>query len=208
MTSLALLYNDSHVLENHHLALAFNIINNKAYNVFAAWKTEERRRARKLMIASVLATDMEMHASLQAELVRRSSGSAATAAAASSKKFDLGCDKAMLFQCVLHAADISNPTRRFATSASISMLAITEFNQQAVAEAAQGLPVTAHMVALDHAAKCKGEAGFAQFVARPYFAALLNCFPATDTASQLLQTIDDNVERWKAQALLPSLQLQ
>jgi hypothetical protein len=78
------------------------------------------------------------------------------------------------------------------------MLAIQEFNQQAANEMTLGLPVTPHMVTLDHSSKCKGEAGFAKFVARPYFEALLNCFPQAE--QRALQVIDSNIEMWNAQA--------
>ena len=183
----------------HHLALAFNIMANRSYNVFAGWSKEEAAQARAFMIACVLATDMDMHISLQDELVRRKERPAEQG------PFNLKteADRTLLAKCVLHAADISNPTRPFRSSAPISLLAIKEFQSQAQEEESLGLPVTSFFVFTDFASKCKGEAGFAQFVARPYFDSLLACLPPTQAAIDLgfdpVATIDDNVALWKLQ---------
>lgn len=61
------------------------------------------------------------------------------------------------------------------------------------------------MVFPNHASKCKGEIGFSQFCARPFFAALLACFPAAD--KRLLATIDENVALWREQGELPDFSL-
>ena len=143
---------------------------------------------------------MDVHASLQEELIRRKKRESAP-------PFDLSteADRTFLAKCVLHSADISNPTRPFKVCAHISMLAIQEFQQQAAEEKALGLPYSESMLAADHASKCKGELGFTRFLAKPWFTAMLDCFP--DASRQALDTIQANEAQWELQAKLPSLTL-
>ena len=175
---------------------------NRAYNVFAKWDQEEAAKARRTMIVCVLATDMDVHATLQEELLRRKQRPF---------DFDSEVDKTLLGKCILHAADIANPTRPFRTSAPISLMAISEFQSQAQVEKAEGLPCTPYFVFTDFASKCRGEVGFAQFVARPYFAALLDCLARTEVAVARgfdpLSAIDANIEQWKLQMANDDLRL-
>ena len=153
------------------------------------------------MIACILATDMDAHALLQDELSRRG-------ATTSNMAFDLSnaTDKVTLFKCLLHAADISNPTRNFSTSSRLSLLAIQEFNQQALDEEKLGIPVTPFMVAKDFPSKCKGEIFFYSQVAMPYFVALKSCFPA-QIRYDPVSAIEKNVECWKRQCAFNELTL-
>jgi len=199
-SSLSLLYNDQSVLENHHLALAFSIMSNRAYDVFHGWVPAEIAQSRKWIIACVLATDMAVHASLQDDLLRRNSSSPT----ASTTAFDMALeeDKIALLKCLLHAADISNPTRSFRTSSQLSQLAIQEFKRQAADELRLAIPVSPHMVFSDFASECKGEIGFIRFVARPYFSALAACFPNSKAADTWLPAMDRNIESWTAQTIV------
>lgn len=58
---IALNYNDSAVLENHHVATAFHIMHDKEYNILKNFSKEDYKRVRKLMIDAILATDMAQH---------------------------------------------------------------------------------------------------------------------------------------------------
>jgi len=206
-SSLALLYNDQSVLENHHLSLAFNIMENRAYNVFQGWDAKEASYARTTTIECVLATDMDCHALLQEQLVKQKNKPEGAFTLQSKQEGGEGEvrrlskeDRIVLKKCLLHAADISNPTRPFAISSKISMLAIEEFNKQAAMEEQLGLVVTKHMVTPDHDSKCRGEMFFLKQLARPYFEALGGCFPLREECvNRWLANIDNNFERWKAQ---------
>ena len=57
----ALWYNDISVLENHHVAASFKILNQKGFNIFLALNTEEQKDLRKRVVTMVLATDMSKH---------------------------------------------------------------------------------------------------------------------------------------------------
>ena len=58
---LALTYNDESVLENHHCATGFKLMNNAKYNVFVNFSSKAYSMTRRLIIDLVLATDMNKH---------------------------------------------------------------------------------------------------------------------------------------------------
>ena len=58
---LAIRYNDQSVLENHHVATAFDILSQNEYDIFAKLCKKDYKRIRKLMIGAILATDMAKH---------------------------------------------------------------------------------------------------------------------------------------------------
>jgi cAMP-specific phosphodiesterase 4 len=74
-SELAIMYNDESVLENHHLAVAFKLLQLPECDILAGLSSKQRTSVRKMMIDMVLATDMSKHMSLLADLkVRRQDG--------------------------------------------------------------------------------------------------------------------------------------
>lgn len=67
-SELALMYNDESVLENHHLAVAFKLLQNDDCDIFVNLGKKPRQTLRKMVIDMVLATDMSKHMSLLADL--------------------------------------------------------------------------------------------------------------------------------------------
>lgn len=67
-SELALMYNDESVLENHHLAVAFKLLQEDNCNIFLNLSDKQRQTLRKMVIDMVLATDMSKHMSLLADL--------------------------------------------------------------------------------------------------------------------------------------------
>ena len=61
---LAITYNDTAVLENHHCATTFAILADHQCDVLETLRVDERRAVRKLMIAAIMATDMAAHKSM------------------------------------------------------------------------------------------------------------------------------------------------
>ena len=62
------MYNDESVLENHHLAVAFKLLQSPECDILANLSQKQRVSVRKLVIDMVLATDMSKHMSLLADL--------------------------------------------------------------------------------------------------------------------------------------------
>ena len=67
-SELALMYNDESVLENHHLAVAFKLLQLPECDILAGLSAKQRSSFRKMVIDMVLATDMSKHMSLLADL--------------------------------------------------------------------------------------------------------------------------------------------
>jgi cAMP-specific phosphodiesterase 4 len=62
------MYNDESVLEQHHLAVAFKLLQEKDCDMFATLNKKQRQTLRKIVIDMVLATDMSKHMTLLADL--------------------------------------------------------------------------------------------------------------------------------------------
>eukprot|EP00002_Diphylleia_rotans_P024229 TRINITY_DN4776_c0_g2_i1.p1 TRINITY_DN4776_c0_g2~~TRINITY_DN4776_c0_g2_i1.p1 ORF type:complete len:782 (-),score=146.58 TRINITY_DN4776_c0_g2_i1:1336-3681(-) len=61
ITPLALLYNDRSILENHHCACTFSILQDPASNLLSELSSDQFRTLRKTIIEIILATDMSDH---------------------------------------------------------------------------------------------------------------------------------------------------
>jgi len=62
------MYNDESVLENHHLAVAFKLLQADERNIFSHLTAKQIKTLRKMVIDMVLATDMSKHMQLLADL--------------------------------------------------------------------------------------------------------------------------------------------
>lgn len=67
-SELAIMYNDESVLEQHHLAVAFKLLQDSHCDFLAAFSKKQRQTFRKIVIEMVLATDMSKHMTLLADL--------------------------------------------------------------------------------------------------------------------------------------------
>ena len=92
----------------------------------------------------------------------------------------------------LHCADLCNPLYPPSVSRRNAEALSAEFEEQAAAEKALGLPVSV-MQAPDRAAKARMELSFINFVVRPLFKTLADSVPRL---AFLLARIDANVAAW------------
>ena len=103
-SNLAISYNDKAVLENYHLYKAFSILKKPHADIFATFNRQNYSRSRGMIINSVLSTDMAVHFSELANLKNRIKAT----------DFDpLKTDKDLLLNQLMHACDISNPSKPF-----------------------------------------------------------------------------------------------
>ena len=66
-TNLAQKYNDQSVLENHHISIAFDILSTDAFAILEKVDTPTYNYIRKILIETILATDMARHRDLSAQ---------------------------------------------------------------------------------------------------------------------------------------------
>ena len=71
---LAIEHNDRSVLENHHAATTFRILARPECNMLGTLSEQQRREARELIIATILATDMAHHVDMVSELSMHAAG--------------------------------------------------------------------------------------------------------------------------------------
>lgn len=135
---LALQYNDRSVLENMHAARLFSVLRHHRSSPLASLDAAELRDARRLIIGAILATDLSQHFADLSKFKNRVSSDKPWSSTDST-------DRQMLTEVVLHAADLSGPTRPWDVTSVWAGKVQAEFNAQLEMEAQLGLPVSTFM---------------------------------------------------------------
>ncbi|CAH1242749.1 PDE4D [Branchiostoma lanceolatum] len=108
-SELAILYNDESCLENHHLAVAFKLLQEENCDIFCNLSKKQRSTLRKMVIDMVLATDMSKHMSLLADL--KTMVETKKVAGSGVLLLDNYTDRIQVLQNMVHCADLGNPTK-------------------------------------------------------------------------------------------------
>ena len=117
-SKLATLYNDQAVLENHHAATFFFMIEDDRCNVLASLKGEDMNRMRKYIVDNILYTDMSKHFAFVSDIKAMSM----------QDNFDpSGKQKPDIMRALVHAADIGNPSRPFELCKTWALKILSEF---------------------------------------------------------------------------------
>mmetsp|Transcript_26026 Transcript_26026/g.51916 ORF Transcript_26026/g.51916 Transcript_26026/m.51916 type:complete len:1410 (-) Transcript_26026:21-4250(-) len=186
-SDLALFYNDTSVLENHHCATAAMILKQDDCNVLAGMERDEFREFRSVMCHAILATDMSTHFNLLSKFrdaVHTDGG----------WNPEQSADKLLLLSVLLHAADLSNPCRQWESSSEWSRLVSVEFNAQVELEKELGLPFLPFMESHDDVSKAKQEISFIEFIIEPMWKDVVEFLPQLDFC---LDNIADNKTKWR-----------
>lgn len=185
-SSLALLYNDQSVLENHHCSTAFQLMRKPSSNIFVGLSKPIALEMRKIIVTCVMATDMSVHFELVDE----------TKKIVSEGDFSFTDLQDQMFLCKLlvHSADLSNPVRPFHITQAWARRISAEFNLQVAKEQELNMPVLNFMITPDDKALCKNETGFASFVVAPMWRSLSGLFPGL---VPLVKQLDSNLSSWK-----------
>ncbi|XP_033097752.1 high affinity cGMP-specific 3',5'-cyclic phosphodiesterase 9A-like [Anneissia japonica] len=168
-TELALRYNDISPLENHHCAIAFEILEKPHCNIFKNIGPERYKRVREGMIKTILATDMARHNEILNEFK-----SIKDNIDYSKKKH-----KDLLMMICIKVSDISNEARPMDVSDPWIDCLLQEFFNQGDVEKLEGLPVAPFMDR-EKTTKPSSQVGFIGFVLLPLFESLAAVFPVLD----------------------------
>jgi calcium/calmodulin-dependent 3',5'-cyclic nucleotide phosphodiesterase len=190
---LALTYNDISVLENMHISETFKMVKEKPEtDIFKHLKTEDRKKIRRRMIGMVLGTDMAHHGehvsalkSVISEFQIQNGSNAELITRNTTDK-----NKQMLLDCLVHAADISNPTRPFLLSQKWTYNLIDENWKQCDFEKEKGLPASLNCTQQN--AIPNSPLGFLEHIILPYFEPLTQIFVGL---TPLLQEADNNFQQ-------------
>lgn len=196
---IAIKYNDTNVLENYHVAQTFKLIKaNDSMNIFTELKGEEYKLVRKRMIKCILATDMIFHAKqfsflkLTIEKYGISKGTNIDQVIKGDKTelFNLQQD---FLDIIIHACDISNPTKPFEIYTFWADRVMEEFWLQGDKEKELGMNIS-FLCDRNTTTKAQGQVGFMEGVVGPYFVALVEIFPGLEF---LIQNVHNNKVAFK-----------
>ncbi|XP_035790964.1 cAMP-specific 3',5'-cyclic phosphodiesterase-like isoform X2 [Anopheles albimanus] len=218
-SELALMYNDESVLENHHLAVAFKLMQNDDCNILRNLPKKQRATFRKMVIDMVLSTDMSKHMTLLADLktmvetkkvaISGNQGMSAAAAAAAGEPrsggsgvllrlLDSYTDRIQVLQNLVHCADLSNPTKPLPLYRRWVRRLMEEFFRQGDRERAAGMDVSP-MCDRRSATVESSQVGFIDYIVHPLWEAWAEL--VRPDAQDILDRLEEN--RAYYQALIP-----
>jgi len=163
-SELALMYNDESVLENHHLAVAFKLIQMPECDIMANLTQKQRMSVRKMVIDMVLATDMSKHMSLLADL--KTMVETKKVAGSGVLLLDNYSDRIQVLQNMVHCSDLSNPTKPLHIYKDWVERITQEFFLQGDKERDAGLDVSP-MCDRNNATTEKSQVGFISYIVHP-----------------------------------------
>ncbi|XP_075886963.1 high affinity cGMP-specific 3',5'-cyclic phosphodiesterase 9A [Nelusetta ayraudi] len=168
-TELALRYNDISPLENHHCAVAFEILEKTESNIFRNLAVDQYKRIREGIIKCILATDMTRHN----EILNKFKS------ILPAFDFNNKEHRDVLMMILIKVSDISNEARPMEVAEPWLDCLLQEFYNQSDVEKLEGLPVTPFMDR-DKVTKPSSQTGFIRFVLLPLFIELANLFPCLE----------------------------
>ncbi|KAL8190467.1 UNVERIFIED_CONTAM: High affinity cAMP-specific and IBMX-insensitive 3',5'-cyclic phosphodiesterase 9A [Gekko kuhli] len=183
-TELAVRYNDISPLENHHCAVAFQILAQPECNIFSNIDQEQFKRIRQGIITLILATDMARHAEILDSFKEILDN------------FDYSNEEHVtrLKMVLIKCCDISNEVRPMEVAEPWVDCLLEEYFMQSDREKSEGLPVAPFMDR-DKVTKPTAQIGFLKFVLIPMFEIITKLFPEVEEV--LLQPLWESRDRYE-----------
>ncbi|XP_021234400.1 cAMP-specific 3',5'-cyclic phosphodiesterase 4C isoform X5 [Numida meleagris] len=195
-SELALMYNDASVLENHHLAVGFKLLQEENCDIFQNLSKKQRQSLRKMAIDMVLATDMSKHMNLLADLKTMVETKKVTSLGV--LLLDNYSDRIQVLQNMVHCADLSNPTKPLELYRQWTDRIMAEFFHQGDREREKGMEISP-MCDKHTASVEKSQVGFIDFIAHPLWETWADL--VHPDAQEILDTLEDNREWY--QSMIP-----
>ena len=169
---LAIRYNDISILENMHISEAFKLMNTyPECDLFSDVDKKTYEKMRKKMISCVLATDMSNHnnhVNFMKNIISQNNNN-------NNNKNSKSEDNQDFLNLLIHAADISNPTKPFNIYLKWAKLVVEEFCQQGDKEKALGLECTCDRTTVKFN---KNQIGFIDYVVEGFVSNYIKVFPS------------------------------
>ncbi|XP_034824342.1 3',5'-cyclic-AMP phosphodiesterase isoform X1 [Maniola hyperantus] len=195
-SELALMYNDESVLENHHLAVAFKLLQNDGCDIFVNLHKKQRQTLRKMVIDMVLSTDMSKHMSLLADL--KTMVETKKVAGSGVLLLDNYTDRIQVLENLVHCADLSNPTKPLPLYKRWVALLMEEFFQQGDREREQGMDISP-MCDRHNSTIEKSQVGFIDYIVHPLWETWADL--VHPDAQDILDTLEENRDYY--QSMIP-----
>ncbi|XP_055384877.1 cAMP-specific 3',5'-cyclic phosphodiesterase isoform X2 [Condylostylus longicornis] len=195
-SELALMYNDESVLENHHLAVAFKLLQNIGCDIFQNMQKKQRQTLRKMVIDIVLSTDMSKHMSLLADL--KTMTETKKVAGSGVLLLDNYTDRIQVLENLVHCADLSNPTKPLPLYKRWVALLMEEFFLQGDKERDNGMDISP-MCDRHNATIEKSQVGFIDYIVHPLWETWGDL--VHPDAQDILDTLEENRDYY--QSMIP-----
>uniref|UniRef100_A0A8C5A3R7 Phosphodiesterase n=1 Tax=Gadus morhua TaxID=8049 RepID=A0A8C5A3R7_GADMO len=195
-SELALMYNDESVLENHHLAVGFKLLQEDNCDIFQNLSKKQRQSLRKMVIDLVLATDMSKHMSLLADLKTMVETKKVTSSGV--LLLDNYTDRIQVLRNMVHCADLSNPTKSLELYRQWTDRIMEEFFHQGDRERERGMEISP-MCDKHTASVEKSQVGFIDYIVHPLWETWADL--VHPDAQDILDTLEDN-RNWY-QSMIP-----
>ncbi|GAB6033422.1 hypothetical protein CHUAL_013307 [Chamberlinius hualienensis] len=195
-SELALMYNDESVLENHHLAVAFKLLQTEECDIFGGLSKKQRQTLRKMVIDMVLATDMSKHMSLLADL--KTMVETKKVAGSGVLLLDNYTDRIQVLQNMVHCADLSNPTKPLEVYQRWVSQIMEEFFYQGDKEREHGMDISP-MCDRYNATIEKSQVGFIDYIVHPLWETWADL--VHPDAQDILDALEDNRDWY--QSMIP-----
>uniref|UniRef100_A0A669DCJ4 Phosphodiesterase n=1 Tax=Oreochromis niloticus TaxID=8128 RepID=A0A669DCJ4_ORENI len=195
-SELALMYNDLSVLENHHLAVGFKLLQEDNCDIFQNLNKKQRQSLRKMVIDMVLATDMSKHMNLLADLKTMVETKKVTSLGV--LLLDNYSDRIQVLQNMVHCADLSNPTKPLELYRQWTDRIMVEFFTQGDREREKGMEISP-MCDKHNASVEKNQVGFIDYIVHPLWETWADL--VHPDAQDILDTLEDNREWY--QSMIP-----
>jgi len=195
---LAILYNDTAVLENHHASRCFQLLGDLKHSMLQRLSPEDFRTLRKNVIEIILATDMEQHFTLTTAFeqvllnYRRECPELNGTVTVLPEHFPVPSPaiRILILQLIMKSCDIMNVAAPFDVGRPWFERIAMEFFLQGDAEKRLGLEPPPFMDR-SVAKKAKISYDFAKFIGRGMFSVLNDFCPES---SQCLGNVDRNLQ--------------
>nr|XP_046263381.1 cAMP-specific 3',5'-cyclic phosphodiesterase 4B-like isoform X4 [Scatophagus argus] len=195
-SELALMYNDESVLENHHLAVGFKLLQEENCDIFQNLSKKQRQTLRRMVIDMVLATDMSKHMSLLANLKTMVETKKVTSSGV--LLLDNYTDRMQVLRNMVHCADLSNPTKPLDLYRQWTDRIMDEFFHQGDRERERGMEISP-MCDKHTASVERTQVGFIDYIVHPLWETWADL--VHPDAQDILDTLEDN-RNWY-QSMIP-----
>ncbi|CAG9318957.1 unnamed protein product [Blepharisma stoltei] len=184
---LSVIYNDKSVLENHHAATAFRLLQIEKNNIIQSLAPDFRKRFRKVVIVSILGTDMAKHFPMISNMTARFKDIHENPLGSRDSDLD---DVA---EFLLHCSDLAHQCKKAEVYQMWSQKLADEFTRQYEEELRLGMPPTEIFKDLDKPeVYYSNELGFLKFMIKPLWeCANLWLSPHID---KMIENMNNNIE--------------
>lgn len=191
-SKLAIRYNDNSVLENHHAARTFRILEEREFNIFEKMHQDDYPMFRKYIIQSILSTDIKKHFTELPEFKQRlDSGDFSPYEDKENIK-----DFLLMIGVLLHCCDLYTPALPWNASVMWNMRLNKEFRAQSEEESSMNIPLTPFLVGLESKQKlANSEKYFITQIVTPLWLEVDRFLQGA--VKVRLKNIDDNIQHWK-----------